>query len=120
MAALREHHRRHEFALRLLGPIGAAIASAAVMCSVFGALNGNFSWGRDCSTPWAKTGWRRGARHGSRPISNTGDRHPSYGGLGIALGGGGGGFDALQLPIVHVGSLAIDLNVPPNKALFDL
>lgn len=30
-----------EFCMRLLGPIGAAVASAAVMCSVFGALNGN-------------------------------------------------------------------------------
>jgi amino acid transporter len=29
-----------EFSLRLLGPYGAAAASAAVMCSVFGALNG--------------------------------------------------------------------------------
>lgn len=29
------------FAERLLGPIGVALASAAVMCSVFGALNGN-------------------------------------------------------------------------------
>jgi amino acid transporter len=30
-----------EFSLRLLGPLGAAAASAALMCSVFGALNGN-------------------------------------------------------------------------------
>jgi amino acid transporter len=30
-----------DFSLRLLGPIGAAVASAVVMCSVFGALNGN-------------------------------------------------------------------------------
>ncbi len=30
-----------EFCMRLLGPVGGAIASAAVMCSVFGALNGN-------------------------------------------------------------------------------
>jgi amino acid transporter len=29
------------FSRRLLGPIGAAAAAAAVMCSVFGALNGN-------------------------------------------------------------------------------
>ncbi len=29
------------FGLQLLGPLGAAAASAAVMCSVFGALNGN-------------------------------------------------------------------------------
>jgi amino acid transporter len=30
-----------EFCKRLLGPLGAAAASAAVMCSTFGALNGN-------------------------------------------------------------------------------
>jgi amino acid transporter len=30
-----------EFSLRLLGSVGAAVASGAVMCSVFGALNGN-------------------------------------------------------------------------------
>jgi basic amino acid/polyamine antiporter, APA family len=30
-----------EFSLRLLGSVGALLASAAVMCSVFGALNGN-------------------------------------------------------------------------------
>jgi amino acid transporter len=30
-----------EFSLRLLGPLGAAAVSAAIMCSVFGALNGN-------------------------------------------------------------------------------
>jgi basic amino acid/polyamine antiporter, APA family len=30
-----------EFCLRLIGPLGAATASAALMCSVFGALNGN-------------------------------------------------------------------------------
>ncbi len=29
------------FSERLLGPVGAAVASAAVMCSTFGALNGN-------------------------------------------------------------------------------
>jgi amino acid transporter len=30
-----------KFGLRLLGPLGAAFASAAVLCSVFGSLNGN-------------------------------------------------------------------------------
>src|SRR5204862_3223542 len=34
-----------EFALRLLGSVGAALASGAVMCSVFGALNGNLMVG---------------------------------------------------------------------------
>jgi amino acid transporter len=41
MAALRNTTVATEFSLRLLGPIGAVVASAAVMCSVFGALNGN-------------------------------------------------------------------------------
>jgi amino acid transporter len=41
MATLKETTVATEFSLRLLGPIGAALASAAVMCSVFGALNGN-------------------------------------------------------------------------------
>jgi amino acid transporter len=41
MAALTETTVATEFSLRLLGPLGAAAASAAVMCSVFGALNGN-------------------------------------------------------------------------------
>jgi amino acid transporter len=41
MAVLKDTTVATEFSLRLLGPLGAAAASAAVMCSVFGALNGN-------------------------------------------------------------------------------
>jgi amino acid transporter len=41
MARLTETTVATEFCKRLLGPIGSALASAAVMCSVFGALNGN-------------------------------------------------------------------------------
>jgi amino acid transporter len=41
MANLKDTTTATEFSLRLLGPIGAALASAAVMISVFGALNGN-------------------------------------------------------------------------------
>lgn len=41
MAGMKETPVATEFSLRLLGPLGAAAASAAVMCSVFGALNGN-------------------------------------------------------------------------------
>jgi basic amino acid/polyamine antiporter, APA family len=41
MAQLKQTTVATEFSLRLLGPLGAAAASAAVMCSVFGALNGN-------------------------------------------------------------------------------
>jgi amino acid transporter len=41
MAKLTDTPVATDFSRRLLGPIGAAVASAAVMCSVFGALNGN-------------------------------------------------------------------------------
>ncbi len=41
MAGLKDTTTATVFSMRLLGPIGAAAASAAVMCSVFGALNGN-------------------------------------------------------------------------------
>jgi amino acid transporter len=41
MAEMKETTVATEFSLRLLGSLGAAAASAAVMCSVFGALNGN-------------------------------------------------------------------------------
>src|SRR5438128_6703588 len=41
MAGMKNTPVATEFSMRLLGPIGAAAASAAVMCSVFGALNGN-------------------------------------------------------------------------------
>jgi amino acid transporter len=41
MATMKDTPVATVFSLRLLGPLGAAAASAAVMCSVFGALNGN-------------------------------------------------------------------------------
>ncbi len=41
MAKLKQTTVPTEFGLRLLGSLGAAAASAAVMCSVFGSLNGN-------------------------------------------------------------------------------
>jgi amino acid transporter len=41
MALMKETPVVTGFAQRLLGPIGVALASAVVMCSVFGALNGN-------------------------------------------------------------------------------
>jgi amino acid transporter len=41
MAGLKQTPVVTEFGLRLLGSLGAAAASGAVLCSVFGALNGN-------------------------------------------------------------------------------
>jgi basic amino acid/polyamine antiporter, APA family len=45
MAALRDTTVAAEFGRRMLGPLGGAVASAAVMVSVFGALNGNLLTG---------------------------------------------------------------------------
>jgi amino acid transporter len=45
IATLRNTTVATVFSMRLLGPLGAAAASAAVMCSVFGALNGNLMVG---------------------------------------------------------------------------
>jgi amino acid transporter len=41
MAGLKDTTVAAEFGRRLFGPAGAMLAAAAVMCSVFGALNGN-------------------------------------------------------------------------------
>jgi amino acid transporter len=41
IAGLKDTTTATVFSMKLLGPLGAAAASAAVMCSVFGALNGN-------------------------------------------------------------------------------
>jgi amino acid transporter len=61
MAQMKQTTVATAFSLRLLGPLGAAAASAAVMCSVFGALNGNllvgprllFAMGEDGLAPRA-------------------------------------------------------------------
>src|SRR5262249_27633105 len=41
MAGLKTTPVATEFSFRLLGSIGTVLASGAIMCSVFGALNGN-------------------------------------------------------------------------------
>jgi basic amino acid/polyamine antiporter, APA family len=61
MAGLKDTTTAAVFSMRLLGPVGGAAAAAAVMCSVFGALNGNllvgprllFAMGRDGMAPAA-------------------------------------------------------------------
>lgn len=64
MRAVRDTTVATVFSERLLGPIGAAAASAAVMCSTFGALNGNllvgprllYAMGEDGLAPRALAG----------------------------------------------------------------
>jgi amino acid transporter len=69
MAELKDTTVATEFSLRLLGPLGAAAASAAVMCSVFGRSTATCWWGRACCTRWARTGWPRAPWGGSTPAT---------------------------------------------------
>lgn len=121
MAQLKTTTVATVFSLRLLGPIGAAAASAAVMCSTFGALNGNllvgprllYAMGEDRLAP-----------------RFLGAVHPRYHTPALAILIMGAWASSLvllaaaltrtRLPVVPLFSWQIDINVPPNKALFDI
>jgi basic amino acid/polyamine antiporter, APA family len=109
------------FSLRLLGPIGAAAASAAVMCSVFGALNGNllvgprllYAMGEDRMAP------------SSLSTVHPRFRTPALAILVMAVWScllvlGGGALIKYRLPTFDFGSWTLDINPPKGKALFDL
>ncbi len=110
-----------EFCLRLLGPIGGVLASAIVMTSVFGALNGNllagprllFAMGKDRLAP---TSFER--------------LHPRYGTPALATGVlatwacllvfGLGAMTQCRLPAIPLGFTELDINLPQGKAPFDV
>ncbi|MGE3806095.1 MAG: APC family permease [Gemmataceae bacterium] len=119
MAALKDTTVATHFSLLLLGPIGAAVASAAVMCSVFGALNGNllvgprllYAMGEDRLAPKFLS-----AVH---PRYHT----PAWAILIMAawasiLVVGGALLIRIPLPVLTLGSLSLDMNVPKGETLF--
>jgi amino acid transporter len=121
MATLKETTVATQFCLDLLGPLGAAAASAAVMCSVFGALNGNllvgprllYAMGEDRLAPEAL-----GAVH---PRYRT----PAAAILVMAAWASvlvvvGGALTRYRLPALDLGFVRLDLNVPEGKSLFDI
>lgn len=109
------------FSQRLLGPIGAAAASAAIMASTFGALNGNllvgprllYAMGEDRLAPRA-----------------LGAVHPRYRTPALAilvmaswaalLVVAGSLLTRNRLPVADLGAFQLDLNVPADKSLFDV
>jgi amino acid transporter len=121
MAGLRDTTVATEFSLRLLGPIGAAVASAAVMCSVFGAINGNllvgprllYAMGEDGLAPRSLGAVHARYRTPALAILATA-------GWASLLILAGAALTRYRLPVLTLGTLALDLNVPPTKALFDL
>ena len=110
-----------EFSLKLLGSIGIILASTAVMISVFGALNGNllvgprllFAMGRDGLAPRALA-----------------QLHPRY--QTPALAGAVltiwaillvicvGLMTQHRLPILDLGFMTLDVNLPEGKEPFDV
>jgi amino acid transporter len=110
-----------EFCRRLLGPVGAMAGAAAIMCSVFGAVNGNllvgprllYAMGEDRLAPKA-----------------LGAIHPTYHtpALAIAVVAGWavllvllvGAVSYWGLPVLDLGEWVIDLNPPADKSPFDI
>jgi amino acid transporter len=71
MAGLKDTTTATVFSMRLLGPLGAAAASAAVMCSVFGALNGNLLVGPRLLYAMGRDGLAPAALHSVHPRFHT-------------------------------------------------
>jgi amino acid transporter len=123
MRALKDTTVATEFCLRLLGPVGGVLASAIVMTSVFGALNGNllagprllFAMGKDGLAPQA---FQRLHPRFDTPVVAT----AVLAGWACALVFGLGALTQpeYRLPVVTLGSAEFDLNLPPGKAPFDV
>ena len=121
MANIRNTTVVSEFCSRLLGPIGSAAASAAVMCSVFGALNGNLIVGPRLLYAMGKDGLAPQALSEVHPRFRT----PVVAimvlaGWSALLVLAGAILTANQLPTFEVAGHTIDVNVPKDKTLFDM
>ena len=110
-----------EFGLRLLGSAGLLAASAAVMLSVFGALNGNllvgprllFAMGRDGLAPAVLA--RLHPRYHTPAVAQM-----VLATWSILLVLAVGLMTQYRLPVFDLGFLRIDPNLPPGKDPFDV
>ncbi len=121
MIALTDSPVATEYCLRLLGPVGALIASVVVMTSVFGSLNGNLlvgprlllAMGRDRLAPAALS--RLHPRYQTPALATA-----VLAGWACLLVGGCGLLTQHPLPRVPLGLTELDLNVPAGKSPFDI
>lgn len=110
-----------EFCFRLLGPIGAIIASAIVMTSVFGALNGNllvgprllYAMGHDRLAPASLS--RLHAKYRTPVIATI-----VMAGWSCLLVLAVGALTQYRLPTISLGGTECDLNIPAGKSPFDV
>jgi amino acid transporter len=110
------------FCKKIVGNAGVAIASGAVMMSVFGALNGNllvgprllYAMGEDRLAPRSLSAIHADYRTPAIAILITGAWASTLILLGAML-------VRTELPLIPLGSLGtLNLNVPKNKSLFDV
>lgn len=121
MAELSNTTVATEFCLRLLGPVGAIIASAIVMTSVFGALNGNllvgprllYAMGQDRLAPHQLSELH--ARY-QTPLLAT----AVLAGWSCLLVLFVGALTQYRLPMIPLGFTELDMNVPAGKSPFDI
>jgi amino acid transporter len=121
MMSLKDTSVVEAFGLRMLGPLGGIAASAALMCSVFGALNGNilvgsrlvYAMGEDGLAPRALGAVHARYRTPAVAIMVL-SAWSSILVLAVAA------LTTYSLPVLHLGEWALDLNVPEGKAPFDI
>jgi APA family basic amino acid/polyamine antiporter len=121
MAALKNTTVATEFCNRLLGPVGAIVASAIVMTSVFGALNGNllvgprllYAMGQDRLAPGLLSELHSRYR---TPVVAT----IVMAGWSCLLVLGVGALTQYRLPTISLLGIEIDPNIPQGKSPFDI
>jgi APA family basic amino acid/polyamine antiporter len=121
MAELKHTTVATEFCLRLLGPIGAVIASAAIMTSVLGSANGNllvgprllYAMARDRLAPSVLS---RLTRRAQTPAVAT----AVLAAWACLLVVGFGAMTRNELPRLDAGFASLDVNLPKGKSPFDV
>jgi amino acid transporter len=121
MAELKNTTVATEFCLRLLGPVGAVIASAVVMTSVLGSANGNLLVGPRLLYAMACDRLAPAALARLAPRTQTPAAAMAVvAGWSCLLVLGVGALTRNELPVLQLGSLRLDVNLPKGKSPFDV
>lgn len=126
MAQIKKTTVATVFCERLLGPIGAALASAAVMCSAFGALSGSILVGPRLLYAMGEDGLAPRSLGAAHPRFHTPARAILVLGIwsGLLILAGAALTQARAhgygVPIFSLAGKSIDLNLPKGKELFDV
>lgn len=120
MAELKNTTVATEYCLRLLGPVGAIIASAAVMTSVLGAANGNLLVGPRLLYAMARDRLAPAALARLTKVQTPAVATAVLAAWSCALVYGLGALTRNRIPALDVGFASFDVNLPSNKSQFDV